>query len=59
MLKSPESIQRQLSDAISAIGREDFPAKWPSLMADLVDKFKSGELIICLLILNIHYGVLL
>lgn len=32
MLKSPESIQRQLSDAISIIGREDFPDKWKDLL---------------------------
>ena len=32
MLKSPESIQRQLSDAISIIGREDFPEKWKDLL---------------------------
>jgi len=42
MLKSPENIQRQLSDAISVIGREDFPSKWPTLMHDLVEKFKCG-----------------
>lgn len=32
MLKSPESLQKQLSDAISIIGREDFPAKWENLI---------------------------
>ena len=29
----------QLSDAVSVIGREDFPAKWPNLLRLLVDKF--------------------
>ena len=38
MLKSPESIQRQLSDAVSIIGREDFPAKWPHLIQEMVEK---------------------
>lgn len=32
MLNSPESIQRQLSDAISIIGRVDFPEKWKDLL---------------------------
>ncbi|XP_077991102.1 exportin-2-like [Glandiceps talaboti] len=43
MLKMPEQIQRQLSDAISIIGREDFPSKWSSLMPDMVSRFKSGD----------------
>ena len=38
MLKAPESIQRQLSDAVSIIGREDFPAKWPHLIQEMVEK---------------------
>ncbi|XP_065835695.1 exportin-2-like [Oscarella lobularis] len=41
MLKMPERIQVQLSEAISIIGREDFPAKWPELLAQLVEKFKN------------------
>jgi exportin-2 (importin alpha re-exporter) len=43
MLKSPEQIQRQLSDAISIIGREDFPAKWPDLLNEMVAKFQIGD----------------
>jgi exportin-2 (importin alpha re-exporter) len=43
MLKAPESIQRQLSDAVSIIGREDFPAKWPNLIQEMVDKFGTGD----------------
>lgn len=43
MLKSPEQIQNQLSDAISIIGREDFPDKWPGLIQELVSKFASGD----------------
>ena len=43
MLKSPESIQRQLSDAISVIGREDFPKKWPDLLNEMIEKFGSGD----------------
>lgn len=36
MLRSPEQVQRQLSDAISVIGRSDFPEKWPTLLDELV-----------------------
>lgn len=43
MLESPEQIQKQLSDAISIIGREDFPDKWPNLIQELVEKFSSPE----------------
>jgi exportin-2 (importin alpha re-exporter) len=43
MLKSPENIQRQLSDAISVIGRHDFPANWPTLMHDLVQKLQTED----------------
>lgn len=43
MLQSPEQIQRQLSDAISIIGREDFPEKWPDLLQKMIAKFQSGD----------------
>uniref|UniRef100_UPI0035900396 exportin-2 n=1 Tax=Myxine glutinosa TaxID=7769 RepID=UPI0035900396 len=43
MLHSPEQIQKQLSDAISTVGREDFPHKWPNLLADMVSRFQSGD----------------
>lgn len=43
MLSSPEQIQKQLSDAISIIGREDFPQKWPDLLTDMVTRFRSGD----------------
>jgi exportin-2 (importin alpha re-exporter) len=36
MLKSPPSVQKQLSTAIAIIGKEDFPAKWPNLINDMV-----------------------
>lgn len=29
----------QLSDAVSVIGREDFPLKWPDLLSQMVAKF--------------------
>ena len=42
MVMSPEAIQKQLSDAVSIIGRYDFPAKWPNLISQMVDKFGTG-----------------
>ncbi|KAL1513102.1 hypothetical protein ABEB36_002566 [Hypothenemus hampei] len=43
MLTSPESIQKQLSDAISIIGKTDFPVKWPELITQMVEKFSTGD----------------
>ncbi|KAK2157652.1 hypothetical protein LSH36_187g00016 [Paralvinella palmiformis] len=43
MLKSPEQIQKQLSDSISIIGREDFPDKWPGLLQEMITKIDSGD----------------
>lgn len=43
MLSTPEAIQKQLSDAITIIGREDFPTKWSGLIEEMVEKFKSGD----------------
>jgi len=43
MLTSPEQIQRQLSDAISIISKEDFPEKWPDLLPTMVERLKTGD----------------
>ena len=43
MLKTPENIQRQLSDSITIIGQEDFPNKWQGLIPEMVEYFKSGD----------------
>ncbi|KAG6449355.1 hypothetical protein O3G_MSEX006002 [Manduca sexta] len=43
MLKSPEAIQKQFSDAVSIIGKYDFPEKWPSLIPEMVEKFATGD----------------
>ncbi|XP_015602290.1 exportin-2 isoform X1 [Cephus cinctus] len=43
MLHSPDSIQKQLSDAVSIIGRHDFPDKWPELIDQMVEKFNTGD----------------
>lgn len=42
MLSSPEAIQKQLSDAISIIGKYDFPNKWPGLIDEMIQKFSTG-----------------
>lgn len=43
MLKSSPAIQKQLSDAVSIIGKYDFPDKWPQLIDEMVEKFGSGD----------------
>jgi exportin-2 (importin alpha re-exporter) len=43
MLKSPVIIQKQLSDAVSIIGKYDFPKKWPQLIDEMIDKFQTGD----------------
>lgn len=43
MLKTPEAIQRQLSDAITIIGQEDFPHNWLGLLHEMVGHFKGGD----------------
>lgn len=43
MLTSPEQIQRQLSDAISIISKEDFPDKWPNLLSGMVENLGKGD----------------
>ncbi|XP_071836903.1 exportin-2-like isoform X2 [Apostichopus japonicus] len=43
MLSVPEQLQRQLSDAIGFIGREDFPYQWPDLMQQMTSKFLTGN----------------
>ena len=45
MLHSPEAIQKQLSDAVSIVGRHDFPNKWPDLISQMVEKFATGTYI--------------
>lgn len=43
MLRSPEGVQRQLSEAISIIGKSDFPHQWSDLIPYMAEKFKSGK----------------
>lgn len=42
MLKSPEYIQRQLSEAITIIGQSDFPEKWPWLIVELENSLREN-----------------
>lgn len=53
MLVSPEAVQKQLSDAVSIIGRTDFPEKWPNLISDMVEKFASGRKLVAF-VKNFH-----
>lgn len=41
MIDSPAHIQRQLSEAITIIGKSDFPEKWPSLIVELKTSLSS------------------
>lgn len=43
MLRSPIALQKQLSDAVSIIGKHDFPKKWPQLIDEMVEKFATGD----------------
>ena len=43
MLKAPSMLQKQLSDAVSIIGKYDFPKKWPQLMDEMIEKFQTGD----------------
>lgn len=43
MLRAPELIQNQLSDAVSIIGQEDFPERWPDLLSLMVAKFQVAD----------------
>jgi exportin-2 (importin alpha re-exporter) len=43
MLRLPEAMQKQLSDAISIIGKYDFPGKWMDLFPYMASKFATGQ----------------
>jgi exportin-2 (importin alpha re-exporter) len=44
MLKTPQRVQRQLSEAVFLVSRVDFPHKWEGLLPALVISMRSGEL---------------
>lgn len=58
MLRSPEGIQRQLSETISIIGKYDFPGQWQELIPYMADKFKSGDFNIINGVLQTSYSVM-
>ena len=41
MTQSPKHIQQQLSDAITVIGKCDFPDQWPTLLDTMVRQFQQ------------------
>ena len=41
MTRSPEHIQQQLSDAITVIGKCDFPDQWTTLLDTMVRQFQQ------------------
>ena len=43
MLNTPENIQRQLSEAISIIGKIDFYQKWEQLLPEIVSHIAEGD----------------
>ena len=52
MVKLPDNLQKQVSEAVSEIGKVDFPAQlWPELLPKMVAMFATGDF-------NIINGVL-
>ena len=41
MCSTPQDVQRQLAEAVSIISSHDFPAEWPNLLPQLVEKMNS------------------
>ena len=42
MLSTPPIVRAQLSEALSIISAHDYPAKWPQLLPELLQRLKSG-----------------
>ncbi|KAI9340023.1 Cse1-domain-containing protein [Zopfochytrium polystomum] len=58
MTVSPQSIQVQLSEAISIIADTDFPQLWPDLIDDLVSKLNPNEYASSIGILQTAHSIL-
>lgn len=43
MCRMPESIQKQLIEALTTIGEYDFPANWENLLMQLVQKLQTEQ----------------
>lgn len=44
MLRTSDGVQRQLSEAIAVIGREDFPDKWSDLLSLLTQHLAGDDM---------------
>ena len=44
MCSTPSDVQKQLAEAVSIISRYDFPAKWDSLLDQLIHKLETKDL---------------
>jgi exportin-2 (importin alpha re-exporter) len=42
MLSTPQLIRAQLSEALTIISSHDFPANWPQLLPELVERLNGG-----------------
>ncbi|XP_076036358.1 chromosome segregation 1 [Oratosquilla oratoria] len=58
MLQAPVSIQKQLSEAVTIIGKSDFPHQWQELIPYMAEKFKSGNFNIINGVLQTSYSVM-
>lgn len=63
MLNSSETVQKQLSDAISLIGKHDFPDNWPNLLQTIIENFAvfAGECLYSLftqIIIKWYYNIM-
>jgi len=45
MLSTPAPVRSQLSEALTIIGRHDFPAKWMTLLPELLERLKTGDVV--------------
>ena len=45
MLSTPVPVRSQLSEALTIIGRHDFPAKWMTLLPELLERLKTGDIV--------------
>jgi hypothetical protein len=42
MLNTPPLVRAQLSEALTLISNHDFPAAWPQLLPELVERLAGG-----------------
>lgn len=43
MLSTPPVVRSQISEALSIVSSHDFPAHWPTLLPELVEKLRTGD----------------